>query len=150
MKKSEGAIKIIAKNKKAFFNYEIHERYESGIELRGSEVKSLRQSKVNLLDSYCKIKDGELFLIGMDIAPYIHGGYINHAPKRKRKILLHKHEIEKLSNKLILRGFTLIPISMYFKRGWAKIELGLARGKKKYDKRDSIRQKEAKKDLREY
>ncbi len=150
MKKSEGAIKIITKNKKAFFNYEIYERYEAGIELRGSEVKSLRQGKINLLDSYCKIKNGQLFLIGLDIAPYINGGYINHEPKRKRKILLHKHEIEKLSTKLILRGYTLIPVSVYFKRGWAKIELGLARGKKKYDKRDDLRQKEAKKDLRQY
>ncbi len=151
MKKSEGAVKIIAQNKKAFHNYEIHERLEAGIELCGTEVKSLRQGKVNLADSYCKIlKDSELYLIHLNIAVYVNGGYANHNPTRKRRLLLHRHEIDKLATKLKLRGFTLIPLSLYFKRGWAKVELGLARGKRKYDKREALKEKEASKSVRDY
>lgn len=150
MKKSDGAIKPIAQNKKVYHNYEIFDTYEAGIELQGSEVKSMRLGKVNLADSYCKIRDGQLYMLNLNIAQYINGGYANHNPTRKRRLLLHSHEINKIATKLILRGFTLIPISLYFKRGFAKVQLGLAKGRKKYDKREALKEKEMKHTMKKY
>ena len=151
MKNSEGKSEIVARNKKAQQLYFIEEYLEAGIELEGTEVKSIRLGKVNLADSYCKIhKTDELYLFHANIAAYDNGGYVNHNPTRKRRLLLHKREIEKLRIKLQQRGFTLIPISVYFKRGWAKVELGLAKGKRKADKRESLKQKEFRKEMKNY
>lgn len=151
MKKSEGASKIVAKNKKAYHLYFIQEQYEAGIELEGTEVKSLREGKVSLSDSYCKVRKGdELLLLNLNISPYDSGGYTNHNPIRKRRLLMHKREIIKLRDKLTMKGYTLVPLAIYFKRGWAKIELGLAKGKKKFDKRESLKEKDAKRDLKKY
>ena len=151
MKQSPGAAKIIVKNKKAYHLYFIQEQYETGIELEGTEVKSLRDGKVSLSDSYCKVnKNDELLLLNLNIAPYSSGGYTNHSPIRKRKLLMHKREIIKLRNKLQQKGYTLVPLSIYFKRGWAKVELGLAKGKKKFDKREDLKQKEASRESKRY
>ncbi len=151
MKKSPGESKVIAKNKKAYHLYFIQEQYETGIELEGTEVKSLREGKVSLSDSYCKVnKNDELLLLNLNIAPYNSGGYTNHNPIRKRKLLMHKREIIKLRNKLQQRGYTLVPLSLYFKRGWAKVELGLAKGKKKFDKREDLKKKDANRESKRY
>lgn len=150
MKKSEGAIKPISKNQKALFLYYIVDRYEAGISLQGTEVKSIRAHNVNLSEAYCRVQDDQLYIINLHIAPYEMGGYINHKPKRKRRLLMHAHEIVRLQAKLDERGFTLIPLSLYFQRGWVKVELGLAKGKKKQDKREHIKEREAKKEIRRH
>lgn len=150
MKKSQGAIKHVAKNKKAQHDYQILERFEAGIVLVGTEAKSLRAGQVSLTDAYCKVEDGELNIIHLNIAAYDNSGYIKHNPTRKRKLLMHYREILKLHNKLVLRGYTLIPLGIYFKRGWAKVELGLAKGRPKADKREYLKQKEAKREIRKY
>ena len=139
--------KIICKNRKAWHDYSIDEKYEAGIVLKGSEIKSCRLGKVNLKDSYAKIKDGGLFLINTHISPYDYANQFNHDPLRERKLLLHKGEIKRLIGKINERGMTLIPLSMYLKNGKAKVELGLARGKKLYDKRESIKKKTENRDL---
>ena len=139
--------KIICKNRKAWHNYFIDETYEAGIVLKGSEIKSCRQGKVNLKDSYAKIKKGELYLTNSHISPYIFANRLNHDPLRDRKLLLHKREIKRLIGKMSERGMTLVPLSMYLKNGKAKVELGLARGKKLYDKRESIKSKNEKREL---
>ena len=145
------AKKIVIKNKKAYFLYEIHKKYEAGIELQGTEVKSIRQNKISLADSYCKInKKQEIFILNLNIATYDNGGYANHKPLRKRRLLLHKREITRLRTKLQEQGFTLIPLSVYFKRGWAKIELGLGKGKKKFDKREKLKKQQMTKDIKKY
>ena len=141
MVKKSSQQKIISKNKKALFNYFIDETYETGIVLKGSEIKSCREGKVNIKDGYAKIKNGELYLINTHISPYIHANQFNHDPLRERKLLLHKREIKRLIGKIQEKGMTLIPISMYLKNGKAKIELGLAKGKNLYDKRESIKRK---------
>ena len=140
-------IKIIKKNKKAFFNYEIIERFEAGIVLVGTEVKSLREGNVNLDEAYGRIKNGEIWLIGAHISEYGKRGYTNHEPKRKRKLLLHKSEIRKLETKVKERGFTLVPLSIYFKGGLVKVEMGLCKGKKLFDKRDSMKKRDARKEI---
>ncbi len=137
------AEKIIATNRKAFHNFAILETYEAGLVLRGTEVKSLREAQVNFKDCYAAIDDGEAWLIGCHISPYHHGSDANHEPDRKRKLLLHKREISRLLGKVAERGLTLIPLRLYFKEGRAKVELGLARGKKLHDKRASIRERES-------
>ncbi|PIQ46769.1 MAG: SsrA-binding protein [Deltaproteobacteria bacterium CG12_big_fil_rev_8_21_14_0_65_43_10] len=139
--------KIICKNRKAWHDYSIDEKCEAGIVLKGSEIKSCRMGKVNLKDSYAKIKDGGLYLINTHISPYDHANQFNHDPLRERKLLLHKGEIKRLIGKINERGMTLIPLSMYLKNGKAKVELGLARGKKLYDKRESIKKKTEERDL---
>ncbi|KAF0123902.1 MAG: SsrA-binding protein [bacterium] len=139
--------KIICKNRKAWHDYSIDEKCEAGIVLKGSEIKSCRLGKVNLKDSYAKIKDGGLYLINTHISPYDHANQFNHDPLRERKLLLHKGEIKRLIGKINERGMTLIPLSMYLKNGKAKVELGLARGKKLYDKRESIKKKTEERDL---
>jgi SsrA-binding protein len=141
------ADKVIATNRKAYHDYEILETYEAGIVLRGTEVKSLRESQVNFKDCYAAVDNGEAWLIGCYISPYHHGTDANHDPERKRKLLLHKKEIQRLLGKVAERGLTMIPLRLYFKGGRAKCELGLARGKKLHDKRASIREREAKREM---
>ncbi len=141
------ADKVIATNRKAYHDYEILETYEAGIVLRGTEVKSLRESQVNFKDCYAAVDNGEAWLIGCYISPYHHGTDANHAPERKRKLLLHRREIQRLLGKVAERGLTMIPLRLYFKSGRAKCELGLARGKKLHDKRASIREREAKREM---
>jgi len=136
--------RAVATNRKAFHDYFIEERFEAGIQLQGTEVKSLREGKVNLQDSYAGVKDGEIFLHHCHISPYSHGNIMNHDPVRVRKLLLHRKEINKLLGKTQQKGLTLIPLRIYFtKRGFAKVELGLAKGKKLHDRRDSIKAREA-------
>ncbi len=140
-------IKIIAENRKAFHDYIIEEKYEAGIVLSGTEVKSLRAGKVNLKDSYVQCKEGEIWLIGVHISPYDHGNRYNLDPMRTRKLLMHKNEIIKLYSTVKQDGLTMVPTKCYFKDGKVKIEIGLARGKKNYDKRDSAAEKTAKRDI---
>lgn len=140
-------IKIIAENRKAFHDYFIDERFECGVELSGTEVKSLRAGKVNLKDSYCQVKEGEIFLIGVHISPYENGNRFNLDPMRNRKLLMHKREIIRLYSKTKEDGLTLVPTKCYFKDSKVKFEIGLARGKKNYDKRDTEAEKQAKRDI---
>ena len=141
------SIKIIAKNAKAFHDYFIEDRYETGIELAGTEVKSIRQGNVNLKDSFCIIKDGEISVLGMHISPYEKGNIFNKDPRRTRKLLMHKREIMRLFGKIKQDGYSLVPLSIYFKGSLVKLEIGLARGKKLYDKRDSAAKKDAKREI---
>ncbi len=134
-------IKIIAKNKRARFNYELGDRYEAGIVLTGSEVKSLRMGKANLTDSYARLKNNELWLISCHISQYPWASYDNHEPERPRKLLLHRREINKLAGKLKEGGRSLIPLVIYFKQGRAKVELALAKGKKLHDKRETLKRR---------
>lgn len=143
------SIKIVARNKKAFYNYEIIEKFEAGMVLHGSEVKSIRDGKVAIHDAYARLKNGEVWLIGMDIGLYPQSGpYNNHEPRRVRKLLLHRREINRLGVKTKEKGLTLIPLALYFKDGLAKLELGLGQGKREYDKRDAIKKRENDRDLR--
>ncbi len=146
--KEDEDIKIVSKNRKAFHDFHILEQYEAGIVLTGTEVKSVRQANVNLKDSYATIKNSEVFLLNAHISPYKQGGIFNHDPTRERKLLLHRKEIDKLTSKIKERGFTLIPLKVYLKRGRVKIELGLARGKREYDKRADIAKKDIDREIR--
>jgi len=128
-------------NKKARYQYEVVESYEAGIVLRGSEVKSIRDGRVNFVDSFAQTKRGEIFLHNLHIAPYPFDNNPGYEPRRERKLLLHKNEIEKLTSTLARKGLTLIPLSIYFKKGRAKVEIGLAKGKRLYDKRRKLREK---------
>lgn len=133
------ARKIIASNKKAYYDYFIEEKYEAGIVLTGTEIKSIRQGRINLKESYAKVERGEVFVYSMNISPYEHGNIYNVDPMRPRKLLLNRREIRKIDATLAQQGLTLIPLSLYLnEKGMAKIELGIARGKKLYDKRESI------------
>lgn len=132
----------IAQNRRARHDYEILARFEAGIVLTGSEIKSVRDHKVQLQGSYGRVRDSEVWLQDMHIAPYANAGYAGHSPTRDRKLLLHKKEIARISQLLGEKGLTLIPLSMYFKRGRAKVELGVARGLKRYDKREKIKERE--------
>ena len=138
---------IVTKNRKAFQDYFIQETYEAGLMLVGTEVKSLREGKANLKESYALIKDGEMFLLNCHISPYSHGNLQNHDPLRTRKLLLHKREISKLWAKTSQQGLTLIPLKLYFKDGKAKVEIGLAKGKRQYEKRESIKEREVKREI---
>jgi len=135
-------IKPIARNRKAFHNFQLFDKWEAGIELKGTEVKSLRDGKVQMGDAYARVEDGQVFLIGLHISPYTKTAYGNHDPLRKRRLLLHRREIKRLATKLNQRGYTLVPTSLYFRRGLAKVELALACGKKLYDKRQDIKKRE--------
>ena len=136
--------KVVATNRKAYHDYFIEDKLEAGVVLRGTEVKSLREGRVNLMDSYASVDDGEIYLHHCHISPYSHGNLMNHDPLRKRKLLLHRKEINKLIGKTQLKGLTLVPLRIYFsKRGHAKVELGLAKGKKQHDRRESIKAREA-------
>jgi SsrA-binding protein len=139
--------KNIAVNRQARHNYFIDETYEAGLVLVGSEVKSLRDGKANLKDGFARIQKGEAVLLNVHISPYSGANQFNHEPTRARKLLLHGREIERLSGKTKERGFTLVPLRMYFKNGRAKVELGLARGKKLYDKRETLRRREARREV---
>lgn len=140
-------IKIVTENRKAYHDYHIHERMEAGIVLKGTEIKSLRMGKAHLRDSYAEIRNGELFLVSCHISPYDPASQFNHDPLRRRKLLMHKKEIEKLFARIEIKGFSLIPLKIYFKGGMAKVELGIATGKKEFDKRESIKKKEADMDI---
>ena len=143
-KEKDSTEKVVATNRKAFHDYFIEDKFEAGIVLQGTEVKSLREGRVNLQDSYASVREGEMFLHNCHVSPYSHGNIMNHDPTRVRKLLLHKTEINKLLGKTQQKGLTLIPLRIYFsKRGHAKVELGLAKGKKLYDRRESIKAREA-------
>ena len=137
----------VTKNRKAFHDYEIIEKFEAGMELLGSEVKSLREGKINLRDTYALIRDNEVFLVGMHIGQYSHTGYLGHDPYRNRRLLLHKQEIRKLIRKVNVKGMTIIPLRIYFKNGWAKAEIGLAKSKKTYQKKRVIAERDRARDL---
>ena len=141
--------RVLATNRKAFFNYEILEKAEAGVSLVGSEVKSIRDGGLNFRDSYVEFKGGELFLIGARIGPYSHGNLQNHAEDRVRKLLLHKREILKIGGKASERGLTIVPLRAYFKNGRVKLEIGLARGKRAHDKRESIKRKDLERETRQ-
>lgn len=140
-------IKIVAKNSKAFHDYFIEDKYEAGIELAGTEVKSIRMGNVNLKDSFCIIKDGEISVLGMHISPYEKGNIFNKDSRRTRRLLMHKREIMRLFGKIKQDGYSLVPLSIYFKGPRVKLEIGLARGKKLYDKRDSAAKRDAKREI---
>lgn len=146
---TEESPRVIASNRKAFFNYEIFEKAEAGVMLRGSEVKSIREGGFNFKDSFVEFRDGELFLVGCRIGPYSHSNIQNHDEERTRKLLLHKREIRKLGGKATERGYTIIPLRAYFKNGKVKVEIGLARGKKSHDKRESIKRKDIDRETRQ-
>ena len=146
-KKKPAGEKIIAQNKTARLNYFIDDTYEAGIALVGTEVKALREGKANLKDSYALVRDGEVFVHEMHISPYTYGNRQNHDPLRVRKLLLHKGEIKRLYGKSRERGLALIPLKLYFKSGKVKIEIGVGRGKKHYDKRESLRVKEDRREI---
>ena len=139
--------KVITTNKKAYHEYHIFETYQAGLVLTGTEIKSIRAGRVNLKDSFGKIEDGELWLYNSHISPYDMGNRYNHEPERKRKLLLTKAEIRKLIGKMKESGYTIIPLKLYMTNGWAKIELGLAKGKKLYDKREALAKKDTQRDV---
>ena len=141
--KENSQIKAIATNRQARRNYHISETYEAGIALRGTEVKSLRAGKVELRDAYARVVDGEVWMYNCHISPYEYGNIYNHDPMRPRKLLLHRQEIKRLFGKTAERGFTLVPTRMYFKRGRAKVEIGLGKGKLLHDKREDIKARDA-------
>ena len=137
----------IAQNKKAWHDYFVDEKIEAGVELFGTEVKSLRQGAVNLKDSYCSFKNGEIFALGVHISPYEKGNIYNREPLRPKKLLLHKREIVRLASKATEKGYSVIPLSLYFSGSRVKMEVGLCRGKKLYDKRDDMAKRDAKRDM---
>ena len=139
--------KTVAQNKKAYHDYFVEETYEAGLELYGTEVKSIREGRVNLKDSWCHIKDGEIFAYGMHISPYEKGNIFNRDPLRPKKLLMHKKEINKLFGLVKQQGYALIPLSVYFVRGRAKLKIGLCKGKKLYDKREDAAKKAANRDI---
>ena len=145
-------VKIAAQNRKAFHDYYVEEKYEAGIELAGTEVKSIRAGTLNLKDAYCVVKDGELFVHGMHVSPYEKGNIFNKDPVRTRRLLMHRREIRKLHALVKQDGYTLVPLSVYFKDARVKVEIGLAKGKKLYDKRQDIakkdQQREAQRDFK--
>ncbi|EPY2525989.1 SsrA-binding protein SmpB [Listeria monocytogenes] len=145
MPKGDG--KLVTQNKKARHDYAIEETFEAGIVLQGTEIKSVRNARVNLKDSYARIDKGEIFLHNMHISPYEQGNRYNHDPLRTRKLLLHKKQISRLIGETKESGYSIVPLKMYIKDGYAKVLIGVARGKKKYDKRQDLKQKEAKRDI---
>jgi SsrA-binding protein len=142
------AEKLIADNRKAFHDFHILETFEAGVALLGTEVKAIREGRVNLRDSYARPEGGEIWAYNIHISPYSHRGYADHEPTRRRKLLLHADEIRKLIGKTTERGMTLVPTRMYFKRGRVKLGIGLAKGKKEHDKRETIRRREAERETR--
>lgn len=144
---AEAKSKQIAKNSKAFHDYFVEDRFEAGIELAGTEVKSIRMGNVNLKDSFCTIKDGQLTLNGMHVSPYEKGNIFNREPRRSRRLLMHRREIFRLAAKIQQDGYTLIPLSLYFKGPRVKVELGLCKGKKLYDKREAAAKRDAKREM---
>ena len=147
MAEKKQSSRIIAQNRKAWHDYFVDEKYEAGIALFGTEVKSIRNGAVNLKDSYCSLKNGELFVIGMHVSPYEKGNIFNREPLRDRKLLMHKREIMKLGGLMTQKGYTLVPLSLYFSGKNVKAEIGLCRGKKLYDKRDVAAEKQANREM---
>ena len=141
------AVKVVAKNSKAYHDYFVEEKFEAGIELAGTEVKSIRLGNVNLKDSFCIIKEGQQTVLGMHISPYEKGNIFNKDPRRPRRLLMHRREILRLSGRIQQDGYSLIPLSVYFKGPRVKLELGLAKGKKLYDKRESSAKRDAKREI---
>ena len=141
------SVKVVAKNSKAYHDYFIEDKYEAGIELAGTEVKSIRLGHVNLKDSFCVVKDGEMSVIGMHISPYEKGNIFNKDPMRQRRLLMHKREILRLFARIKQDGYSLIPLTIYFRGPRVKLEIGLARGKKLYDKRESAARRDAKREM---
>ena len=139
--------KNVAQNRRARRDYYVLERFEAGIELRGTEVKSLRAGKMSFKDSYADVEDGELYLVSAHIAPYEQGNIYNHNPERRRRLLMHKRQIVRLAGQIAEKGLTLVPLRVYFKRGIAKVEIGLCRGKHSVDKRDTIRKRDAEREI---
>lgn len=144
---SNASRKVIARNKQAFRNYAISDRFEAGLVLQGSEVKSLRDGRVNLNDAYAEVRSGEIWLISSHISPYPKATHVNHEPRRERKLLLHKKEIRRLAIKIDERGFALVPLEIYFSRGRAKVELGLGKGKRQHDKRAALRDRDVAREM---
>ena len=138
----------IADNRKAFHDYHILETFEAGIALLGTEVKGIREGQANLRDSYARVEMGEIWLFNVHINPYSHRGYVDHDPRRKRRLLLHKHEIRKLIGKTVEKGLTLVPTKLYFKNGKVKVAIALAKGKQDHDKRETLRRREADRETR--
>jgi SsrA-binding protein len=138
----------IAENRKAFHDYHLLETFEAGVALLGTEVKAIREGRVNLRDSFARLEAGEVFLYNVNISSYSHRGYADHEPLRRRKLLLHKEEIRKLIGKTVERGMTLVPVRLYFKNGRVKVALSLAKGKKEYDKRETIKRRETERETR--
>ena len=139
--------KLVANNKKAYHDYFIDDKYETGIELYGTEVKSIRMGKCSIKEAFVRIENGQVYIYGMHISPYEKGNIFNKDPLRQRKLLMHRREIDKLLSKIKEKGFTLVPLQVYFKGSLVKVEIGLARGKKLYDKRDDIAKKDAKREM---
>jgi SsrA-binding protein len=146
--KDEEDVKVVARNKRAFHEFDITDRIECGIVLVGTEVKSLRDGHASIEESYAKLEDGELWLVGSDIPEYAMGNRLNHKPRRPRKLLLHRREIDKFAGKASQRGFTLVPLQLYFKRGRAKVEIAIAKGKQLHDKRESLKKADAAREIR--
>jgi len=144
----EKAQSSVAENRKAFHDFHLMETFEAGLVLLGTEVKAIREGRVNLRDSFARVEDGEVFLYNVNISPYSHRGYADHEPLRRRKLLLHRSEIKKLSGKTVEKGMTLVPVRLYFKNGRVKVAVSLAKGKKDYDKRETIKRREADRETR--
>ena len=140
-------VKIVAQNRKAYHDYFVEEKYEAGVELSGTEVKSIRAGALNLKDSWCSVKNGELFVNGMHVSPYEHGNIFNKDPMRVRRLLMHKREIRKLYALMKQDGYALVPLAAYFKNARVKLEIGLCKGKKNYDKRESIAKRDAEREM---
>jgi SsrA-binding protein len=147
-KDEEDGIQVVCRNRRAFHEYEILEKLECGLVLKGTEVKSLRERAANIEDAYAKIQEGELWLLGSDIPEYSMGNRLNHKPRRPRKLLIHRREIAKFAGKATQRGFTLVPLRVYFKRGLAKVEIAVAKGKQTHDKRQADKKAEATREIR--
>lgn len=144
----EAAQRVIADNRKARHDYHLLETFEAGLVLQGTEVKAIREGRVNLRDSFARVEDGEVWLYNVHISPYSHRGYADHEPTRRRKLLLHKQEIRKLIGKTVEKGMTLVPLQVYFKNGRVKVTVSLAKGKQAHDKRDAIRKREVERETR--
>ena len=147
-KKQNDEERLIADNRKAFFDYHILESFEAGIALLGTEVKGIREGQANLRDSYALVEKGEVWLLNVHINPYSHRGYVDHEPRRKRRLLLHRHEIRKLIGKTIEKSLTLVPTRLYFKNGKVKVSIALAKGKQAHDKRETLRRREVDRETR--
>ena len=144
----EKAQSSIAENRKAFHDFHLMETFEAGLVLLGTEVKAIREGRVNLRDSFARVENGEVYLYNVNISPYSHRGYADHEPLRRRKLLLHRHEILKLIGQTVEKGMTLVPVRMYFKNGRVKVAVSLAKGKKEYDKRETIKRRETDRETR--
>ncbi|MFP4201082.1 MAG: SsrA-binding protein SmpB [Bacillota bacterium] len=148
-KGKEGGPPAIARNRKAFRDFHIEERLEAGIKLTGTEIKAVREGRVNLADSFASVEGGEVFLHNMHIGPYSHGTIYNHEARRSRKLLLHKREIDYLYGKTREQGYTLVPLKLYLSRGWVKVDLAIAKGKREFDKRETVKKRDAERKMRQ-